>query len=100
MFKIDEKVPIPEVKTRSLAYPFDRMSKKGQSFLVEAKCDPDEEPEAFKEEVKKLKGSVGGAARRYAKKFITEEAPKFVTREVELGVRCWLVKEASGEMQD
>jgi hypothetical protein len=96
--KIDTKVPIPAMPTRGMKYPFNEMKEKGNSFFVEAQIDIEEDKEGYEKEVKNLKASISGAARRYSARFKTEEAPRFYVASVEFGVRCWLVEEASGEM--
>jgi hypothetical protein len=101
MIKIDKKVPLPDLQPR-MKYPFSNMEP-GDSFFVEVELDEPEDYdgddfseteegiEQFKDKSKKLKGSISGAARRYRDTFQTGEEPKFLTRVVELGVRCWRV---------
>lgn len=102
-FKIDTKIPIPNITNeRTGKYPFDQMSP-GDSFLVEPDVEMDEDGDvdqkAWDEEIRLIKQRLKGACARYRKTGFPslDVAPTFYCKEVDAGVRCWMTDGAKDE---
>lgn len=80
-FRIEKSIPLPgpNVFGRRV-YPLHEMEP-GDSFLVPCR---DEEREGRQK-------AIGIAARKYAQRHRRNGAPRFTTRRVEGGVRCWRI---------
>jgi hypothetical protein len=97
-FTIFKGQDVPVSNRAGMKYPFGEMKEVGDAFFValnaeNAKADLDKE-------VKRVKGSVNGAARRYREKFKTGTEPRFVIGQTEhpklkvACVGCWLAETA------
>ena len=81
-FKIDQNIPIHgrTKRHKPYTYPFQHMNV-GDSFYV-----PHKGPE---DEFEKTRGKINSEARRFVRE--SEDEPKFQTRLVKQGYRCWRV---------
>ena len=101
-FTIFKGQDVPVSNRAGMKYPFGDMKEVGDAFFVA--LDPAGAKANLDKELKRVKGSVSGAARRYREKFKTGTEPKFVVGQTEhpkfkvLCVGCWL-KEASKKVE-